>query len=191
LARIWHDHAAPLVLPAPGSSTGQVGRAARVVVPPWLWITSLNLSLLLGTCDQCSSSLTFAGLRRRPPARRMRAGCGMPRLTRHACAFTVCPGRGCRLRLWSVLVISGLRQRVALVKETAQRGDGVMPALFEDADQVSSGQDDDRMAVFADLLIGLRVYVGCRDQTAPSSSFAKSSRRPSALAAMASGPSVP
>jgi hypothetical protein len=70
------------------------------------------------------------------------------------------------LRLWSVLVVSGLRQRVALVKETDDRGGGVMSALFEDVDQVPPGQDHDRMAVFADLLVGLRVDVGRRDQDA-------------------------
>ncbi len=64
--------------------------------------------------------------------------------------------------LWSALVVSLWRQRVALAEETADRGSSVMPAFLEDLDQIPPGQDHDGMAVFADLLVGLGVDVGRR-----------------------------
>jgi hypothetical protein len=71
-----------------------------------------------------------------------------------------------RILLLSALVVSLSRQRVALAKETADRGSSVMPAFLQDLDQIPPRQDHDRMAVFTDLLVGLSVHVGRRDQDA-------------------------
>jgi hypothetical protein len=64
------------------------------------------------------------------------------------------------------LVVSLLPQRVVLVEEPADRGHGVVPASLEDFYDVSPGHDHDRVAILADLVVGLRVDVGGRDQDA-------------------------
>ncbi len=61
-------------------------------------------------------------------------------------------------------MVSFLPRRVALVKEAADRGYGVAPAFLEDLYYVPLGQDHNRVAIFADLLVGLRVDVRGRDQ---------------------------
>jgi len=68
--------------------------------------------------------------------------------------------------LWSALVVSLSLQRVPLAEETADRGGSVVAAFLEDLDQIPPGQDHDRVAVFADLLVGLGVDVGRCDQDA-------------------------
>ena len=61
------------------------------------------------------------------------------------------------------LVVSLLSQRVTLVGEPADPGHGVVHASVENRSLAISSQGHGRMAIFAEVLVGLRVDVGCRD----------------------------